>query len=350
MTPTISWKPQPLLALLAVTASLSMALGCRDGGDGRPVTTARNAPPTQPATGGHPGKGGPGLPISPATSATATATAATAKGTATVAVAPLDTSPYAWHDDPSIEPLEAVATLEQRFAAPAGFARVDVAPDSFGAWLRRLPLAAPGSPVLAYDGRLLLPGDHRNLASVTTLDIGNRDLQQCADAIMRLHGEWLWHHKRAKEASYPSGGGPIPWTRYLSGQYPKVVGNTFEWRSGRPRADSHKTYRRYFDVVAGWANTVSLARSAKQPSRDAVRPGDFFVLPGGPGHAVLILDLARSADGRLVALMGQSFMPAQNFQVLRPSPRTTWFELDPKQGVETPFWDTFPWSSLRRLD
>jgi hypothetical protein len=73
-------------------------------------------------------------------------------------------------------------------------------------------------------------------------------------------------------------------------------------------------------------------------------------MPGSPGHAVLVLDLARAADGRRVALLGQGFMPAQSFHVLRPSREGTWFAIDPgTSGIKTPFWPTFPWSSLRRL-
>jgi len=332
--------------ILCLAVSLLACADCRDGVDGRPLPSARSAPPAASAAD-NPQDRQAGKPTTAAADSSSAAAASAAK---TPSAAPLDTKPYPWHDDPSIEPLEAVATVEQRFVAPDGFTRVDLEPGSFGAWLRRIPLAVEGSPVLAYDGRVILSPDHSNLAAVTTLDIGKRDLQQCADAIMRLHAEWLWHRGRAGEASYPTGAGPIPWTRYQGGQYPRAVGNTFEWRHGRARDNSHKTYRAYSDVVASWANTVSLARTAKKPAREEVRPGDFFILPGGPGHTVLILDLARSPEGRLVALLGQSFMPAQSFQVLRPSRRNTWFELDPEQGAKTPFWETFPWSSLRRLD
>ena len=329
------------LGAIGLAMGLLFAVGCRDGVDGRPLPSARSAPPapTSAAVGQPPSE-------QPAT----TGTAAAATTAPRPAAAPLDTAPYPWHDDPSIEPLEAVATLEQRFAPPAGFTRVDLEPDSFGAWLRRIPLTKPDTPVLSYDGRVILPSGHRNLAAVTTLDTGKRDLQQCADAIMRLHAEWLWHRGRAAEASYPTGAGPIPWSRYLAGAYPRAKGNTFEWGQGRARSNSHKTYRAYSDVVASWANTVSLARTASKPDRAEVRPGDFFILPGGPGHTVLILDLAKSAAGRQLALLGQSFMPAQNFQVLRPSRDGPWFELDPEHGVDTPFWERFPWSSLRRLD
>jgi len=260
-----------------------------------------------------------------------------------------DTSPYPWHADPTIDALAAVGTLESRFAPPAGFERMGVARDSFGGWLRTLPLAAAHQPVRANDGRVLIRANHRYLAAVSTLDIGKRDLQQCADAIMRLHAEWLWSRGRAAEASYPTGATPIPWTRYLRGEIPHPVGRTFRWRARKPQANDHGSYRRYLDVVFSWANTGSLALRSAKPARADVRPGDFFVLAGSPGHAVLLLDVARHPDGRVVALIGQSFMPAQSFQVLRPGTAATWFALH-DDGVDTPYWERFPWSSLRRLD
>lgn len=263
--------------------------------------------------------------------------------------APLTVTAYPWHGDASITALAASDALGQRFSPPPGFTRAPVAEASFGAWLRALPLAAPGTPVRSYEGGVHLPADHRNIAAVTTLDVGTRDLQQCADAIMRLHAEWLWHRGRAAEASYPSGGGPIPWRRYLAGGYPALNGNSFVWKTRSARKDDHATYRAYLDVVFSWANTVALANKTKAVDRADARPGDFFVLAGSPGHAVLILDIAERADGRRVALLGQSFMPAQSFQVLRPSRSQTWFSLDDDEGVDTPFWPRFPWSSLRRL-
>jgi hypothetical protein len=263
---------------------------------------------------------------------------------------PLDVAPYPWHADASIEALPAVDALSQRFAPPAGFTRVKVAPGSFGAWLRDLPLAAPGTPVLSYDGSQLMPADHTHIAAVTTLDIGKQDLQQCADAVMRLHGEWLWQNGRASEASYHSGGGPIAWARYKDGWMPKPKGNGFVWAQGRAKADDHASYRKYLDIVFSWANTVALRQHSAEVARGEIRPGDFFILPGSPGHTVIVLDLARDAAGHAVALLGQSYMPAQSFQVLRPSRSATWFALDGDDGVETPFWPTFPWSSLHRLD
>jgi hypothetical protein len=264
-------------------------------------------------------------------------------------VDPLTVDDYPWHADITLDTLPATDSLAQRFAPPPGFNRVTTPDHSFGAWLRGLPLAAPGTPVRSFDGNVHIPADHANVAAVTTLDVGHRDLQQCADAVMRLHGEWLWHEGRALEATYPSGGGPIPWKRYLGGGYPALNGNSFIWKNRGGRKNDHASYREYLDVVFSWANTVALARKTTPVARDEAVPGDFFVLAGSPGHAVLILDIAEHADGHRVALLGQSFMPAQSFQVLRPARTQTWFSLNDDEGVKTPFWPKFPWSALHRL-
>ena len=70
------------------------------------------------------------------------------------------------------------------------------------------------------------------------------------------------------------------------------------------------------------------------------------------GHSVLVLDMARAPDGRRAVLLGQSYMPAQSYHVLRPAPQEAWFAVDPaSDGIQTPFWPVpFPWTSIRRLD
>jgi hypothetical protein len=112
---------------------------------------------------------------------------------------------------------------------------------------------------------------------------------------------------------------------------------------------SHAAFRAWLDAVFAWANTGALARDTRAVALADLRPGDFVVQPGGPGHAVLVLDLATSADGRRAVLLGQGFMPAQSFQVLRPARRSAWFIVE-ERGLTTPFWPTFAWSTLHRFD
>jgi hypothetical protein len=213
--------------------------------------------------------------------------------------------------------------------------------------------------VVSFRGRVVVPADHENLAAVVALDVGEADLQQCADSILRLHAEWLFAQGR-RDASYrAASGAAMPFARWARGERMVPEGLGFNWvASARPDA-SHASYRRWLDGVFNWANTGSLARDTQPIPEAELRPGDFVVQPGSPGHAVLVLDMARSGDGRRALLLGQGFMPAQNFQVLRPSgapdrlapgSASAWFVVAPgASGLDTPFWSPFPWKALRRF-
>ncbi|HJZ84355.1 MAG TPA: DUF4846 domain-containing protein [Polyangia bacterium] len=252
---------------------------------------------------------------------------------------------YPWSGQPLVE----------RFAAPPGFVRVAVGAQSFGAWLRALPLLPPETPVLSYRGQLVRAGDDEHVAAVAALDVGTRDLQQCADSIVRLHAEWRWARGRRDHSYQSAEGVALPFTRFLAGERVVERDHTLIWQP-RPggsaaQAPTHAAFRRYLDLVFTWANTGSLAAQARRVPLSELLPGDLLVLPGAPGHAVLVLDVAATSDGRRVALIGQGFMPAQSFHVLRPARGSPWFAIDPAApGLQTPFWPAvFPWSSLRRL-
>lgn len=262
----------------------------------------------------------------------------------------VDTSAYPWFADGSITALEPVDCLEDRFQPPSGYSRVSVSPGTFGAWLRRLPLAAPGTLVKSYAGGVLYEPGHPNIAAVVALDPGTADLQQCADAVIRLHAEWQWSQGK-RDMTWRAAAGTMPYERWVKGDKPVAKGAALTWEPGKPRPrDDHASFRRYLDAVFMFANTGSLAQQARPVELADLSPGDFLIMPGSPGHTVLILDVAATAEGRKTVLLGQSYMPAQNFQVLRPSKSQTWFTIDPEEpGLKTPFWRRFPWSLLRRL-
>jgi hypothetical protein len=91
---------------------------------------------------------------------------------------------YAW------KPGSAGEALERRYPPPAGFARVPVEPLSFAEWLRGLPMKSSTAAVLLHTGAQKWRQDVH--AGVVDIDVGQRDLQQCADAVMRLRAEWLY--------------------------------------------------------------------------------------------------------------------------------------------------------------
>jgi hypothetical protein len=244
--------------------------------------------------------------------------------------------------------------LDGRFRSPpAGFVRVHAAPGSFAEFLRTLPLQPEGSPVVDFRGNKLYgDGRHPNIVAVADIDIGTKDLQHCADAIIRLHAEW--HYGRGEhDISYRTvSGQALSYRGYVAGDRARLEGkNITVERTAPAQKDDHALFRGWLDDVFSWAGTSSLERDGTMVSSAAeMRAGDFFVMRGAPfGHAVLILDVARDERGRTALLLGQSYVPAQSFQVLATA-GSPWFIVEPGDVfVNTPFWRPFPMTSLRRL-
>jgi len=283
-----------------------------------------------------------------------TTLASSAKPSPKASVAPeLPPAPavhYAWLDEPGAPKSD--GSLLARFAPPKGFQRIDLPAGSFGAFLRTLPLAPSGTPVLAYHGGVILPSTHENLAAVVAIDVGKGDLQQCADSVIRLHAEWLYGKGRRDEHYHAAAGLDLPFARYLAGDRLAYEGGKLSLNKIAPKTEAtHAIFRKWLDEVFGWANTGSLAKEGALVTVADATAGDFFVMPGVPfGHAVVILDVAKSADGKRMVLLGQGYMPAQSFHVLRPNASATWFAVDEASGeMVTPFWKPFPFSTLRRL-
>ena len=242
-------------------------------------------------------------------------------------------------------------SLSARFAPPPGFEREPLAPDSFSAWLRGLPLKAGRPPVRLYDGRLKNRQDVH--AAVLDIDVGRTDLQQCADSVIRLRAEWLFATgRRAAILFHATSGDALPWPRWTAGERPTVHGARIRWALGAAPDDSRASFRSYLDQVFTYAGTLSLERETVSVPVDEMRIGDVFVQGGSPGHAVIVIDMARNAaTGRRVFMLAQGYMPAQDIHVLRNPQRTAldpWYPLDFGEQLVTPEW-TFTRRHLRRF-
>lgn len=220
---------------------------------------------------------------------------------------PAAAADYPWLDH---KPLR---TLEQVIAPPKGFTRV--ATTGFGAWLRGLPLLPENSLVMKWDG---FPTKNQLAhTAVIDMDVGNQNLQQCADAIMRLRAEWLWSKGRQAEVG-------------------KLPGNREKWSGG-----DWKSYRKYMNRVMAFTGTATMAQAMQKPPTDhKLMPGDVLVQGGHPGHAMLVLDVVVDAHGKRKFMLGQSYMPAQRFHVLRtPGNTSSWFDAeDLRTGLRTLTW------------
>jgi hypothetical protein len=239
--------------------------------------------------------------------------------------------------------------LAQRINPPAGYTRTVLPERSFGAWLRELPLLAGRPPVLLHTGRRK---DNQSAHhAVFDIDVGQRNLQQCADAVIRLRAEYQWETGQRDAICFRyTNGEPIAWRRWSAGWRPRVVGRRVRWRRAQGSA-SYANFRAYLTNVFVYAGTASLARDMRpllEPKR--VMPGDAFVQGGFPGHAVLVVDVAANAEGQRIMLLAQSYMPAQQIHLLR-NPRggaSPWYRLSQRGKLVTPEW-TFEMRHLRRF-
>src|SRR5262245_46271490 len=186
-------------------------------------------------------------------------------------------SDYRW---PTYKP--AAETLGSRIPPPPGFERVAAEPGSFAAWLRGLPLKPAGTPVLLYTGAPKFRQDVH--VAVVDIDVGTRDLQQCADAAMRLRAEWQFATDRTREIAFNDTGSakPIAFSRWAAGERPRPSGRSLAWsRSAAPDA-SYASFRRYMDAVFTWAGTYSLERELPLVPLASIAPGDLFIKGGFP--------------------------------------------------------------------
>ncbi len=214
-------------------------------------------------------------------------------------------------------------TIREAFPPPAGSTRVEAPP--FGAWLQQQLLEDAAAPVLTYDGRVV-----RHNGRVVQLPLVKGDLQQCADAILRLRAEWL-RETGQPVVLYATSGDPIPWSRFQGGERPYVSGRHLAWSSGK----GPSTWDHYLSRSFNWAGTISL-KAHETRAVTTPLPGDILIEAGSPGHAVVLLDVAREPDGTTWILVGESYMPAQDFHV-EIGPNAGWWPLD-EAGLPLPHW------------
>lgn len=243
--------------------------------------------------------------------------------------------------------------LATRIAPPAGCQRVAVASGSWGEWLRALPLRPVGTPARLYNGQL--KDNQTVVAAVVDIDPGTKDLQQCADAIIRLRAEYLFSQNIHKIHFHLTTGYDTWFSDYVAGRTFQVKGDQVRAASKPAELPTHAALGRYLLPVFGYAGTLSLSRELRPVALAEARPGDVFIHGGRPGHAVLVADVAENnQSGQRYLLLAQSYMPAQNIHILRNVGQPTlgaWFAV-PAPGemqVETPEW-TFGREELGRFD
>ena len=199
-------------------------------------------------------------------------------------------------------------TIQTRFNPPPDFERVVVDSNSFAYYLRHLPLKPSGSKVKYYNGQ---EKDDDAYIAVVNMDIGNKDLQQCADAVMRLRGEYFYQQHKYDSISFTLTNGFLAnYTEWMKGNRIIVNGNKTSWQKTNAPSNTYNDFRNYMEVVFSYAGTLSLSKTLQSKSSKNVAIGDVFIKGGSPGHAVIVIDAAQNKNGEMMFMLAQSYMPA----------------------------------------
>lgn len=242
-------------------------------------------------------------------------------------------------------------SIETRVKVPTGFERVPAPVGSFARYLRQLPLKPAGSGVFLYNGLPKLAQVH---VAVLAIDVGKRDLQQCADAVMRLRAEYLFAQKRYADIHFNfTNGFNCTYSKWREGYRVKVSGNQVSWYKKGAQDASYGSFRNYLDIVYSYAGTLSLEKEMKLVKYSEMAIGDVLIRGGSPGHAVIVVDMAQNTKtGEKLFLLAQSYMPAQDIHILQnPSDvkLSPWYRVNTSgEEVFTPEWD-FVKGNLRRF-
>ena len=242
-------------------------------------------------------------------------------------------------------------TLAERICTPKGYARYEAAKNSLTDFLRSYPMKADGAPVLLYNSSE--KGNQRVHAAVFGLPIEAEDLQQCADSVMRVFAEYCLQTGRESRLQFHFTNGFLAeYSKWRDGHRIAINGNDISWTDAGTYDDSYESFKKYMRMVFAYAGTLSMDVYESKPiTLKEVQVGDVFLKGGSPGHVVMIVDICESEAGERAFLLGQGYMPAQEFHVIN-NPlhmENPWYYED---EITYPFRTaeyTFPEGSLRRL-
>ncbi len=149
--------------------------------------------------------------------------------------------------------------------------------------------------VYLFNGQL--KGNQDAQYAVLDIPVGRKDLQQCADAVMRIRASWLYSQGRFEEIRFAD--------------------NNRRMYVCPPSLDS-AAFERYLQTVYSYCGTLSLAQQLRSVNRfNDIQPGDVLIRGGSPGHAVIVMDVVINDSKEKYYMLAQSYMPAQSIHILK---------------------------------
>jgi hypothetical protein len=227
---------------------------------------------------------------------------------------------------------------------PGGFHRIPADSGSFCGWLRTIRLKK-NTTIYLYNGE---PKKWQGAQfAVIDLPVGKKDLQQCADAIMRLRAEYYFKKRFDDSIIFHSGTTAISFARWMEGTRYRLIGDHLEgYFNNSIPWDRDREFQVYLETVFMYCGTYSLAGELKhRKSPTEVIPGDVFIKPGSPGHAMIVVDVAENSNREKIFMLAQSFMPAQDIHIVKNPgdyDLSPWYKIDGSSNIVTPEWSFRP--------
>ncbi len=232
---------------------------------------------------------------------------------------------------------------------PNNCVRVEANSDSFGAWLRKLPLKSPSSRINLYNGTRKLY--QFGLYRVIDLNVGDKDLQQCADVAIRLRSDFLLSQQRTDDIAFNfTSGDRAYYKKWIAGERPIMNGNDVTWRKTAKIDSSYENFQKYLNTIFMYAGSYSLSQELKKvESANKVEIGNCLIQGGFPGHVIIVVDVAIDTTSmEKYVMFAQGYTPAQDIHIVRnleEAELSPWYRVVKDQQIETPEWN-FKWSDL----
>ena len=234
---------------------------------------------------------------------------------------------------------ELYETISAIPAAP-GFIRSATGINPFGDWLRNIKLKKD-KRVFLYNGTL--KRDQSVQFAVLDEPVGNKDLQQCADAIMRLRAEYFFSKNDFDSIHFAATDGTIlSFSKWRSGIRYYLSGNRLNMTfTKNSTVNIHDDFENYLETVFRYAGTYSLASELTVAGIKNIQPGDIFIQPGFPGHAMIVADMCVNKEGKKLFMLAQGYMPAQDIHIVKNllnEKYSPWYEVPDSGDIITPAW------------
>lgn len=239
---------------------------------------------------------------------------------------------YAWLSGRARQRYE---PLVERIPTPAGYGRVQVPAGGFAAWLRNLPVAPEGTAVTTARGEVVLAADHPNLGAVIALQPRTARLLDGVNMLIRLRAEYCWSAGRAEEVAFHfTSGHVVRWRNWAAGERPFISGREVTFRQATKADAGRDCFCRYLETVFRYASVPSLLADTQAAEDQAIGAGDVVVPDRRRRAALMVLDVATDAEGRVKVLLGRGGRPAHTFHVLQSDAGHAWFPITQARGIE----------------